>query len=155
MNVRGMPEEIIYKHLSIINGPNLNLLGVRQPEIYGKQSLEEIKKSCYEAVKNSNWKIDFHQSNSESEIIDMIHKSIKDNHTAIIINAGAYSHTSIAISDALRIFPNIIIEVHLSNIYSREKFRRHSWISQCADCVLCGLGVQGYILAINYLLNKH
>ncbi len=139
------------QNILIINGPNLNLLGRRENNIYGKTTLADIERECKEKASSLNASCDCIQSNSESEIIEAIHNAETKYH-AIIINAGAYTHTSIAIHDALRTFSGKIIEVHISNIYSREEFRHHSYISPVANAVLCGFGGYGYLMAIEYAL---
>jgi 3-dehydroquinate dehydratase-2 len=136
------------KKILIINGPNLNMLGTREKDIYGNVTLEEIKKSCESEAKKLKQKIKFYQSNSEAEIIDEIH-SAKGNFDFIIINAAAYTHTSIAIMDALLAVQIPVIEIHLSNIYKREEFRHKSYISKIANGVICGFGVNSYLLALN------
>ena len=135
------------KKILIINGPNLNQLGIREPEIYGTQTLDEIKKLCSEIAAELDLTTDFRQSNNEGEIVDWVQESAL-NHSSIIINAGAYSHTSIAILDALRNITIPIIEVHLSNIYQREPYRQISYISKAAKGVICGFGSDGYNLAL-------
>ena len=137
------PEPVV----QIINGPNLNLLGVRQPEIYGTETLGDIEAVCAERAEFLGLAIDFRQSNAEGEIVGWIQNARTD-HDGIIINAGAYSHTSVAILDALIAADVPVIEVHLSNPYRREAFRRHSYVSLAADGVICGLGAQGYLLAL-------
>lgn len=134
--------------IMIINGPNLNLLGVRQPEIYGFETLGDIEAAC--ADRAASWDIvtDFRQTNHEGEIVGWIHEA-RSNHDGIVINAGAYSHTSIAILDALRASELPIIEVHMSNIHNREAFRHHSYISMAATGMICGFGGQGYLLALD------
>lgn len=135
--------------IAIINGPNLNLTGQREPDIYGKISFDQFMTACRD--KYANQEISYFQSNSEGEIIDEIHKQGKMAN-AIIINAGAYCHTSLAIADALKCFPKLrIIEVHLSNIFAREDFRKHSYVSAVSQAVICGLGMRGYDMAIQYL----
>ncbi len=142
--------------ISIINGPNLNLLGSREPEIYGNTSLEEVKNQCLQQAAIYNFAIDFRQSNSESELIGWIQNCTAD---AIIINAAAYTHSSIAIHDALKTYSGRIIELHISNPYAREKFRHTSYIAPLAEAIICGMGIIGYIVAIDYLArsnqNKH
>ena len=133
----------------IINGPNLNLLGEREQNIYGKKTMKDIEEECKIEGKKNSFEITFFQSNSESEIIDMIQKS--STYKSLIINAGAFTHTSIAIHDALKILKIPIIEVHISNIYSREKFRSHSLLSSACKAVVCGFGLQSYDLAIDSL----
>ena len=137
------------KKILIINGPNLNLLGSREPDIYGKKTLYDIEKECKKEFKNI--KIIFTQSNSESEIIELIHNT-KD-YSGIIINAGAFTHTSIAIHDALKAINLPKVEVHISNIYNREDFRKKSFISPVVDGIIAGFGTNVYKLAINSLVN--
>ncbi len=140
----------------IINGPNLNLLAKRNPAIYGAVGLKEIEKDCKILAKQINLETTFYQSNSEAELIDFIHQAI-DNVDGIIINAGAYTHSSIAIRDALEIFQGAKIELHISNIFKREEFRHNSYLSSVVDALISGLGVDGYsiaLLAINNILNK-
>jgi len=131
----------------IINGPNLNLLGKREPEHYGNKTLNDIKENCMKYVAKKNIELIFEQSNDESAIIEMIQDASDSD--GIIINAGAYTHTSIAIHDALKSSNSPAIEVHLSNIHKREEFRHKSYISGVVDGIIIGLGDQGYILAID------
>ena len=133
----------------IINGPNLNLLGRREKEHYGEKTLEEIKKECIEESKILKIQPDFYQSNSESEIIEKIQGS--DNYDGLIINAGAFTHTSIAIHDALKILKIPKIEIHISNIYTREEFRKNSFISSAVNGIIAGFGTNVYLAAINSL----
>jgi 3-dehydroquinate dehydratase-2 len=135
------------KNILIINGPNLNLLGGREKDIYGQDSLQDIENKCREKSSKLGLEIDFFQSNSESELVDKIQNS-KNNTDLVIINAAAYTHTSVAIHDALRAIDKPIIEVHLSNIYKREEFRHKSYISPIAEGVICGFGTNSYLLAI-------
>lgn len=132
----------------ILNGPNLNLLGKRQPEIYGHETLDDIKASCAEKAASLGLTSVFHQSNHEGEIVETIHRA-RDEAAAIIINPAAYTHTSVAIMDALLTFEGPIVEVHLSNVHRREEFRHHSWVSKAATGVICGLGSRGYLLALD------
>lgn len=134
----------------ILNGPNLNLLGTREPEIYGKETLADIQSLCAREGKTLGLETDFRQSNHEGELVDWIHEA-REGFAGIIINAGAYSHTSVAILDALLALKVPVIEVHLSNIYKREQFRHHSYISSAAKGVICGLGSKGYVLALQAL----
>ncbi|MBT4770219.1 MAG: type II 3-dehydroquinate dehydratase [Rhodospirillaceae bacterium] len=134
----------------ILNGPNLNLLGTREPEIYGSESLADIEALCRKAGKELKLEIDFRQSNIEGEMVDAI-QSARGTAAGIIINAGAYSHTSIAILDALLAVELPVIEVHLSNLFQRESFRHHSFVSQAAYGMICGLRGQGYTLALQAL----
>jgi 3-dehydroquinate dehydratase II len=131
----------------ILNGPNLNMLGTREPEVYGTETLDDIEKLCQARAANLGLKIDFRQSNAEGELVDWIQKANAD-HAAIILNAGAYTHTSIAILDALRASGLPIVEVHLSNIFQREEYRHVSFVSEAASGVICGFGSKGYELAL-------
>jgi 3-dehydroquinate dehydratase-2 len=131
----------------VLNGPNLNLLGVREPATYGRETLAEIEESCLERAAELGVSVDFRQSNHEGQLVDWIQEA-RGTADAIIINAGAYTHTSIAILDALRVAELPVIEVHLSNIHRRESFRRHSYVSEAAQGMICGLGGQGYVLAL-------
>ena len=136
----------------IINGPNLNLLGEREKDKYGTISLDEIKKNCASFSKNNNINLTFFQSNIEGEIIDEIQNSRKKQ-DCLIINAGGYTHTSVAIHDALKVLKIPIIELHITNIYKREEFRHKSLISKIASGVICGLGSEGYTLALKASIN--
>ena len=142
------------KNILVINGPNLNLLGKRELEIYGKTSLKEIENKTKKFSKNIKLNTTFKQSNEESKIISWIHECVNNKYNGLLINAGAYTHTSIAIMDALKAIENIpIIEVHLSNIHQREEFRKKSYISEVADGVIFGFGAHSYILAIMAIEN--
>ncbi|NKB22311.1 MAG: type II 3-dehydroquinate dehydratase [Alphaproteobacteria bacterium] len=132
----------------ILNGPNLNLLGTREPKIYGHETLSDIEKKCGQRGKEIGTSIDFRQSNSEGEIVDWIQNAAGTT-DGIIINPAAYTHTSIAILDALKQVGCPIIELHLSNIFSREPFRHHSYVSSIANGVICGFGAHGYLLALD------
>lgn len=134
----------------ILNGPNLNMLGTREPEHYGRETLSEIEDRCRTLGAELGWEIDFRQSNNEGELVTWVQDSAQK-HRAIILNAGAYTHTSIAIHDALRACGIPVIEVHLSNIFQREEFRHTSYISGLADGVICGFGGIGYELALRTL----
>ena len=134
----------------IVNGPNLNLLGVREPEIYGSDTLGDIEAACAERAEELGVAIDFRQSNSEGEIVTWI-QDARTAHDGVIVNAGAYSHTSIAILDALLTLDLPVIEVHLSNPFRRESFRHQSYVSMAATGLICGLGAQGYLLALDAL----
>jgi 3-dehydroquinate dehydratase-2 len=131
----------------VLNGPNLNLLGKRQPEIYGRETLADVEASCREAARAQGLDVRFHQSNREYELIDWIHEA-RETAAGIVINPAAFTHTSVAILDALNAFDGPVIEVHISNVHKREAFRHHSYVSLRADGVIAGLGVQGYALAI-------
>ena len=131
----------------ILNGPNLNLLGEREKEKYGNVSLKDIEDNCKKFAKNNDVDLTFYQSNIEGELVEEIQKARKEHH-GLIINAGGYTHTSVAIHDALKILKIPIIELHITNIYNREDFRHKSLISRVAKGVICGFGVDGYIMAI-------
>ena len=132
----------------VLNGPNLNLLGKRQPEIYGKETLADVEAAAVSQAKTHGLDVRFLQSNAEFQIIDWIHQAREDG-AAIVINPGAFTHTSIAILDALNTFEGPVMEVHISNVHKREEFRRHSYVSLRADGVIAGCGTQGYLLAID------
>lgn len=134
----------------ILNGPNLNLLGTREPEIYGSLTLDDIEDMCRERAERLGVAIDFRQSNSEGELVTWIQRA-KGENDGIVLNAAAYSHTSIAIHDALAAVDLPLVEVHLSNIYKREPFRHHSHVSAVARGVICGFGAKGYVLALDAL----
>tara|TARA_Y100000590_G_scaffold290216_1_gene326657 strand:- start:5443 stop:5883 length:441 start_codon:yes stop_codon:yes gene_type:complete len=136
------------KKILIINGPNLNLLGEREKSKYGKVTLDEIKKNCETHAKKIDFKIAFEQSNIEGEIVTMIQKA-KNVFDGIIINAAGYTHTSVAILDALLAIKLPTVEVHITNIYNREKFREKSLISKAANGIICGFGINGYIMALD------
>ena len=132
----------------VLNGPNLNLLGQREPEIYGRTSLEDIRALTTARAKAHGLDIDFRQSNDEGELVSAI-QAARGSAVGIIINAAAYTHTSVAILDALLASDLPVIEVHLSNIYKREEFRHHSYVSRAATGVICGFGAHGYELAMD------
>lgn len=131
----------------ILNGPNLNLLGKRQPEIYGRETLADVERLCREEGERLGLATRCHQSNREYELIDWIHEA-REAAAGIVINPGAFTHTSVAILDALNAFDGAVLEVHVSNIHKRESFRHHSYVSLRADGVIAGFGVQGYALAM-------
>ncbi len=135
-------------NIIIINGPNLNLLGEREQSQYGSITFEKLKNNCLDKAKELKINIDFAQSNIEGEIVTMVQEARKK-YDGIIINAAGFTHTSVSIRDALDIFKKPIIELHISNIYKREEFRHKSLISDIATGVICGMGANGYILAIN------
>ena len=137
--------------LLILNGPNLNLLGQRQPEIYGHMTLADVHELCDNKAKILGIDIEFEQTNHEGRMVDLIQVA-KKTHDGIILNAGAYTHTSIALFDALTSVEVPAIELHLSNVFSREAFRHHSYISNAAIGVICGFGAHGYLLAIDAML---
>ena len=135
------------KPILILNGPNLNLLGQRQPEIYGAETLADVEALCAATAKGLGLAIECHQSNREYELIDLIHAA-RGRVAGIVINPGAFTHTSIAILDALNAFEGPVVEVHISNVHRREAFRHHSYVSLRADAVIAGAGVQGYAFGV-------
>jgi len=144
------------KKILILNGPNLNLLHKRDKSIYGDVSLSRIAAECEKLAKECDVEVEFQQSNSEGDLVDMIQGAI-ENFDGLIINAAGYTHTSVAIRDALEIFNNPKIELHISNIFKREEFRHHSFLSDVVDGVICGLGCNGYAVAlraISHMVNK-
>ncbi len=136
----------------IINGPNLNLLGVRETNIYGTDTLTEITTRCRTIASETRCALDFRQSNHEGEIVTWIQEAVTSD--ALVINAGAYTHTSIAIQDALKSYPGLVVEIHISNPLQREQFRRHSFITATADAVAIGLGTKGYDLVIELICSE-
>ena len=146
------------RKIIILNGPNLNLLGEREKNQYGSFTLSEVKKNCEKFASKNNLIVSFYQSNIEGEIVEKIQNSRKDQN-GLIINAGGYTHTSVAIHDALKIIKFPIIELHITNIYNREDFRHKSLISNVVNGVICGFGVHGYIMALEamktYLDNEN
>ena len=135
------------KNILILTGPNLNLLGIRQPEIYGSRTLEDLEEMCISKGKSCSMNVIFEQTNSESKLVTFIQEAINTS-DGIIINAAAYSHTSVAILDALNAFHGYVIEVHISDISKREEFRQFSYVSLRANHVIMGRGLEGYIEAI-------
>ena len=135
----------------VLNGPNLNLLGEREKKQYGSLTLKEIEKNCKDFANKNNIKLSLFQSNIEGELITQIQNSRNDQ-DGIIINAGGYTHTSVAIHDALKVLKIPIIELHISNIYNREEFRHKSLISKVASGVICGFGAEGYIMSLKAML---
>ncbi|WP_030687938.1 type II 3-dehydroquinate dehydratase [Streptomyces sp. NRRL B-1347] len=143
-----MPHTLATAPIMILNGPNLNLLGKRQPEIYGTDTLADVAARCAEAAAAHGGTVDLRQSNHEGELVDWIHEA-REHHVGIVINPAAYSHTSVAILDALNACDGMpVVEVHISNIHQREPFRHHSYVSQRADGVIAGCGVQGYVFGV-------
>jgi 3-dehydroquinate dehydratase-2 len=139
------------KTVYVLNGPNLNLLGSREPEIYGRATLADVEKLCRATAKQHGLTVEFRQSNHEGEIVDWIQEARAEKAVGVVINPAGYGHTSVAILDALAALEAPIIEVHISNIHARESFRRRTYVSQVARAVLCGFGIHGYALAINGL----
>ena len=138
------------KLVYIMNGPNLNLLGKRQPEIYGHDTLEDVEKNCSAIAAENGFEVKLLQSNYEGQIVDWIHEA-RENAAAIIINPAAFTHYSIAILDALNTFEGPVIEVHISQVHKRESFRHHSYVSHRADAVMAGFGINGYSLATRHV----
>lgn len=138
------------KLIYILNGPNLNLLGKREPEIYGHDTLADVETNCATVGKSLGLTVKLLQSNHEGAIVEMIHEA-RESAAGIIINPAAYSHTSVAILDALNTFEGPVLEVHISNIHKRETFRHHSYASARADGVIAGFGVNGYALAVQHM----
>lgn len=141
-----MPLDIL-----IINGPNLNLLGKRQPEIYGEDTFEDFLLHLKGQFVDSDVTLDYFQSNHEGELLDKLHE-VGFSHDGIILNAGAYTHTSVALADAVAAISTPVIEVHISNVYQREGFRRHSYLSPVVEGVIVGFGLRGYELAVQYFV---
>ncbi len=141
------------KLIYIINGPNLNKLGSREPSKYGKKNIDDLKNLCVDTCEKNDLELNFYQSNSEADIINKIHEA-NDKAGAILINAAAFTHTSVAIFDALSMFQGPIIEIHITNIHSREKFRHKSFISNVAYGIIAGFGLKSYQLAIEAIKDK-
>ena len=137
----------------VLNGPNLNLLGEREPEVYGRETLGDVEALCRKAASLAGLDVDFRQSNHEGTLVDAI-QEVRTTAAGIVINAGAYTHTSIAIRDALAAVSIPVFEVHLSNVHAREEFRHHSYVSPVATDVMAGFGVAGYPLAIRWLAQR-
>ena len=136
----------------ILNGPNLNLLGTRQPEVYGRTTLADIEEMCQTYAQAINVSVSFDQSNHEGDLVDALHVA-RGTHAGVILNAGAYTHTSIALMDAIKSIDLPVIELHLSNIHAREEFRHRSYISPVAIGLICGFGARGYTLAMDALVS--
>ena len=141
-------------NILVLNGPNLNLLGTREPEVYGTDSLKDIEENLKSISKNHNVNIRFYQSNSENELINELHAAKQENVDAIIINPGAFTHTSIALRDAFLGVGIPFIEVHISNIYRREEFRKKSFLSDISEGLITGLGVSGYEFALLSIIKR-
>jgi 3-dehydroquinate dehydratase-2 len=142
------------KTIYVLNGPNLNLLGTREPSIYGHDTLADVEKLCRETAARFGLSADCRQSNREGELIDFIHEARSTAAAGLIINAGGYSHTSIALHDAIVATQLPTVEVHVSNVYARDDFRHHSFTARAAFASLCGFGIDGYRLAITGLAKK-
>jgi 3-dehydroquinate dehydratase-2 len=139
----------VSKVIHVLNGPNLNLLGTREPEKYGRATLSDVERLCRERARRHGLDVSFRQSNHEGEIINAIHLARSESALAIVINPAGYGHTSIAILDALVAAGLPVFEVHITNVHARESFRHHSYVSAAARGVICGFGVEGYGLAID------
>ena len=144
------------KTVYVLNGPNLNLLGTREPAVYGAHTLADVEQMCADACARHGFALQFHQSNHEGALVDWIHEAgqlhAQGELAGVVLNAGAYTHTSVALLDAIKgTGITTVIELHISNVFARESFRHHSWISPAARAVVCGFGVQGYALAIDGL----
>ncbi|MDP3138154.1 MAG: type II 3-dehydroquinate dehydratase [Burkholderiaceae bacterium] len=144
------------KTLLVLNGPNLNLLGTREPQVYGSQTLADVESLCLKACAAHGLKLDFRQSNHEGELVECLHEAGRAQAAGtllgVVLNAGAYTHTSVALHDAIKGAGVTVIEFHISNVHAREPFRHHSYISPVARAVMAGFGVQGYALAIDGLV---
>lgn len=141
-------------HICVLNGPNLNLLGTREPDVYGQKTLADIEQGLNKLAVKTNTKLTFKQSNAEHELVESIQAGLKHSVDYFIINAGAFTHTSVAIRDALSGVEIPFIEVHISNVYARESFRHHSYLSDISQGVIVGLGTQGYTLALQAALEN-
>lgn len=135
----------------VLNGPNLNMLGKREPDVYGTATLADVRAVVEAYAKDRGTAVEFRQTNHEGELIEWVHEA-RDKASGIVLNAGAYTHTSIALFDALKAAARPVVEVHLSNVFARETFRHHSYVAPAALGVICGFGIKGYTLAIDALL---
>ena len=142
----------VNKPVLILNGPNLNLLGLREPGVYGAKDLDSVKADCEHFAQENSFTVDFRQSNHEGELVDWIHEA-NDNFAAVVLNAGAYTHTSIALHDAIKAVSVPVIELHISNIHAREEFRHHSAIAAACVGQICGFGTSGYTLALRAVMD--
>ena len=142
-----MPLTQILPQVAVLNGPNLNLLGLRQPDVYGAATLDDVEALCAETAERCRLAIDFRQTNSEGELVTWV-QECRGRASAIVINPGGYTHTSVALMDALLAVDLPVVEVHVSNIHRREEFRRHSYVSLAATGVICGFGARGYAMAL-------
>tara|TARA_A100001011_G_scaffold187755_1_gene196286 strand:- start:9640 stop:10089 length:450 start_codon:yes stop_codon:yes gene_type:complete len=139
------------QNITIINGPNLNLLGEREAEKYGKHTLKEVEEICLNFAKKNDFDLSFYQSNIEGEIVEKIQK-LRNSSKGLIINAGGYTHTSVAIHDALKVLKIPLIELHITNIYNREEFRHKSLLSNVVSGIICGFGINGYIMSLEAMI---
>jgi len=151
---RGEGSRIMAKNLLLLNGPNLNLLGTREPEVYGASTLADIEQAAVAQAQAAGASLSCFQSNHEGALIDRIHAARQEEVNAIVINPGGLTHTSVALRDALAAVEIPFVEVHLSNIYKREEFRHHSFLSAIAQGTICGLGADGYRFAIDFALKE-
>jgi len=142
------------RKIYVLNGPNLNLLGMREPEIYGYDTLDDIAERMEDEARRANVEIDFRQSNHEGHLVDWLHEANAESAVAVILNAGAYTHTSLALYDAIRAISVPVIEVHLSNPAARESFRHHSYVGMAAKGTIAGFGPLGYMLALEAALDQ-
>jgi 3-dehydroquinate dehydratase-2 len=142
------------KKILVLHGPNLQSLGLREPALYGTITLDMLHEAMQKRAESASVDLSFFQSNSESELMEALYRAFAVNVDAIIVNAAAFSHTSIALRDAFACVRIPFIEVHITNIYARETFRHHSWLASLAKGVICGLGVRGYLLALEYFLEE-
>ena len=140
-------------HVLLLNGPNLNLLGIRQPDIYGAETLADVEAACATRAASLGLTLESAQSNHEGVLVDAV-QAARDRTQAIVINPGAFSHTSVALLDALNAYDGVVIEVHISNIHRREAFRHHSYVSIRADAVIAGCGTQGYLFALDRVATR-
>ncbi|HSK60042.1 MAG TPA: type II 3-dehydroquinate dehydratase [Actinomycetospora sp.] len=141
------------RHVLIVNGPNLDLLGRREPEVYGHDTLDDLVDRCRRTAVEVGLEVDARQSNHEGVLIDAVHEAMTG-HGGVIINPGGYTHTSVALRDALAALPVPVVEVHLSNVHAREAFRSHSYVSPVATAVIAGAGIIGYDLALRFLADR-
>ncbi|HWF96686.1 MAG TPA: type II 3-dehydroquinate dehydratase [Xanthobacteraceae bacterium] len=139
------------KSVYVLNGPNLNLLGTREPQTYGPATLKDVEQLCRDCATRHKLGIEFRQSNHEGDLVDWIHEAAAKKAAGVVLNAGGYTHTSVSIRDAVAAVKVPVIEVHISNIFAREPFRHHSHIAPVAKASLCGFGIEGYALAIDGL----
>jgi 3-dehydroquinate dehydratase-2 len=139
------------KSVYVLNGPNLNLLGTREPETYGRATLKDVERRCRDCAALHKFGLEFRQSNHEGDLIDWIHEAAAKKAAGIVLNAGGYTHTSVSIRDAVAAVSVPVIEVHISNVFARDHFRHHSHIAPVAKASLCGFGIEGYALAIDGL----
>ncbi len=137
----------------VLNGPNLNLLGEREPEVYGRETLADVERLCRDAARKAGFALDFRQSNHEGELVEAVHE-VRVDAAGVVVNAGALTHTSIALRDALATVDGPVVEVHISNVYAREPFRHHSYLSAVSAGVIVGCGVQGYVYAIDQVAQR-